>query len=728
MSIKLRFGSRGEVGRKDLVFLEVKMPREGEETPEAMASFLAGLSRLLRGGTLARLLGGHVPSISLEIVGFDQGIHFYLAMPQAEQGYVEGQLLSQYPKALMLPSPDYLPTFFTQPVSFGQLTLGAPAYFPLRTYVDFKDVDPLAGVIGVFSKAGEGERLATQLVLSKAGSGWANAGRRYLAGRVDSEGTVIKPENGAVVEGKIGQPAYEVCLRILASAPTSSASSNLVSRLASSYGAFTNGQGNYLKFSSPKFWQKKKFLEAIVTRKHAFCPKNHAFSNGEIATIYHFPGLNLSLTGISWGANVSSEPPENLPTILSPEKEEINFIGRTQFKNRLTSFGIKFKDRRRHLYLVGKTGTGKSTVLANMAINDIRGKQGLAVVDPHGDLCETLLEYIPSHRINDVIYFNPADTERPVALNAFSMRDPSQKDLIASGILSIFIKLYGFSWGPRLEYILRNTLLSLLDYPNATFVEVPRMLTDKGFRSKVVEKITDPVLKNFWVQEFDRMDPRQHSEAVAPILNKVGQFLSAQTMRNVIGRPNSTIDLEDIMNSGKILLVNLSQGRIGEDSAALLGAMVITKLQLAAMSRVDVAEEARRDFFLYVDEFQNFATTSFIKIMSEARKYRLNLTLANQYLAQLPEEVRDSVFGNAGSLVSFAVGAEDGEFLSKQFGEVYSQADLTGLSNYQAIIKLSIDNLATRPFFGYTFPLPDCRTQNKEKVIRISRERYGVKA
>jgi type IV secretory pathway VirB4 component len=475
---------------------------------------------------------------------------------------------------------------------------------------------------------------------------------------------------------------------------------------------------------------KEKFKKAILNRQAIFAPRFQILAVSELATLWHLPGINIKIPNIAWGRAVLTEAPENLPASINltdEQKQAINFFARTEFKNKLVTFGIKQKDRRRHIYVIGKTGTGKTTLIANMAIDDLKKKKGLAVIDPHGDLSEILLNYIPSHRINDVVYLDPADKEHPFSINVLEVKDPAQAELAASGIVSIFYKLYSYSWGPRLEHILRNTLLTLAQIPNSTLVDVIQILTNKNFRRKALEKLDDPTSKRFWLEEFEKMPDRFQQEAISPILNKVGQFVSSPLIRGLIGRPKSTIDLEEIMNQGKILIINLSQGRLGEDNSALLGAMIITKIQLAAMSRVNIPEEKRRDFYLYVDEFQNFATDSFIKILSEARKYRLNLCLANQYMAQLDEGVQKAILGNAGSLISFLVGAEDAQILEKEFGGIYTANDLVGLSNFQTIIKLAIDNLTSRPFFAYTLPLPKSTNLNRPKVIRVSRERYSYK-
>jgi len=331
---------------------------------------------------------------------------------------------------------------------------------------------------------------------------------------------------------------------------------------------------------------------------------------------------------------------------------EINFFAKTNFRNQERVFGIKEDDRRRHMYVIGKTGVGKSNLLENMAIQDIRNGKGVCYVDPHGEGAEKILKAIPPERINDVVYFNPADSEYPVAFNILESVDEDKKNLVASGMMGVFKKIWPDVWSPRMEYILSNTILTLLDYPGSTMLGVNRMMFDKDFRKRVYPKIKDPVVKSFWINEFDKWEDRFRKEAVAAIQNKVGQFLSSTVIRHIVGQPKSTIDMREIMDNQKILIVNLSKGRIGEDAMRLLGGMIVTKIQLGAMGRVDMPEEDRKDFYLYVDEFQNFATPDFAQILSEARKYRLNLIVANQFIGQMDEEVKNAVFGNVGTLAS----------------------------------------------------------------------------
>lgn len=407
--------------------------------------------------------------------------------------------------------------------------------------------------------------------------------------------------------------------------------------------------------------------------------------------------------------------------------KDIAVFAETTFRNKYRKFGIKTDDRRRHMYLIGKTGMGKSTVLENMVIDDIRAGRGVAVVDPHGDLAEKVIKYIPNDRINDVVYFNPADQDYPFAFNVLEQVEASQRHLVASGLIGVFKKLWADSWGPRLEYILRNTILAILDYPGSTLLGVTRMLSDKKFRKKVIETIEDPVVRAFWVNEFAGYNDKFASEAVSPIQNKVGQFLSTSLIRNIVGQVKSTIDMREIMDDGKILILNLSKGRIGEDSSALLGAMIITKIQLAAMSRVDISENERRDFYLYIDEFQNFTTDSFANILSEARKYKLNLIMAHQYIEQLGEIVRYAVFGNVGTLVVFRVGASDAEALEPEFTPTFTEEDILNIPKYEFYLKLMIDGIASEPFSarGIAPLTKEEETGNFDKIVAVGRERYA---
>jgi flagellar biosynthesis GTPase FlhF len=410
---------------------------------------------------------------------------------------------------------------------------------------------------------------------------------------------------------------------------------------------------------------------------------------------------------------------------------ELTVLGQCNFRNQKRTFGIKTDDRRRHIYIVGKTGVGKSTLLENMAIDDIRKGRGIGIVDPHGELAEKILDFIPEERLDDVIYFNPADMDHPIAFNPLEQVGDEFKHLVASGIMGVFKKIWPDAWSARMEYILNNTLLALLEYPDSTLLGIMRMFSQPNYRKEIVAGLKDPVIKAFWAEEFSRYSQRLETEALAAIQNKVGQFVSNPLIRNIMGQSTSALKMRKIMDEGKIFIVNLSKGKIGEDNSALLGAMIITRLQLAAMSRVDIPEEKRRDFFLYVDEFQNFATESFASILSEARKYHLSLTLAHQYIGQLVgnenTKVRDAIFGNVGTLATFRVGATDAEFLEKEFMPEFVQNDLVNLAKHNVYMKLMIDGVANRPFSAETLPPnKNSLVSYRDVIIENSRNKYGT--
>lgn len=413
-----------------------------------------------------------------------------------------------------------------------------------------------------------------------------------------------------------------------------------------------------------------------------------------------------------------------------PLNRDLTYLGITTYRDKNQLFGIKRKDRRQHVYILGKSGTGKSVLMFNMIIQNIQNGEGVCVVDPHGELVEGVLSAIPPHRMKDVVYFNPADADYHIGFNVLELIDPQYKHLVASGLMGIFTKIWANAWSARMEYILNNCILALLDTPGTTLLGIPRMLVDKDYRQKIISNLKDPVIKAFWVHEYEAWQDKFRNEAIAPIQNKVGQFLSTSIIRNVVGQSKSTINIFDIMNQSKIFLVNVSKGRIGEDNSGLLGGMIITKIQLAAMERVRIPEENRKDFFLYVDEFQNFVTDAFAGILSEARKYRLNLTVAHQYTAQLVVDkssaVRDAVFGNVGTMIVFRVGSDDADFLEKEFDPEFTPQDIVNLPNYKVYLKLMIDGVTSRPFSAKTLP-PLVKSGNREIeeiVIKSSRELY----
>ena len=525
---------------------------------------------------------------------------------------------------------------------------------------------------------------------------------------------------------KVVRPLYEVTIRIVY-LPKNLDEHKAEVKLREIVGSFKQFNFPHLNgFTINKFLASN---ELINSYSHRIIRDPFALNNEELATIYHMPNLTVKTPTIYWVKSKKLEPPSDLPGEDEIGVDGITTLGRTNFRGSQQLFGIRPADRRRHIYIIGKTGMGKSTLLENMVYSDIMAGKGVGVIDPHGDLADAVLNFVPSNRVNDVVLIDPSDKEYAVAFNMLENVDPALNSIVCSGLVGIFKKIYADSWGPRLEHILRNTILSLLEYPGTTMLGITRILQDDDYRRKVVKKIQDPVVKSFWVGEFDKMQDKFKVEAIAPIQNKVGQFLSSATIRNIVGQPKSTVDLRFAMDKGKIVVINLSKGKIGEDNSALLGAMFITKFQLDAMSRAAIPEKERKDFYLYVDEFQNFATDSFATILSEARKYKLNLTMANQYIAQMPEEVRDAVFGNVGSTLSFQVGFDDAEYISQQFGEEVLPPDLVSLSKYTSYMRLLIDGMPSQTFSLATLPPPviNIDPERIEKVRKVSRERYSEK-
>lgn len=500
-----------------------------------------------------------------------------------------------------------------------------------------------------------------------------------------------------------------------------------IREISGTFQQFSQAQMNHFGISTLAHSLKDPVFQRVVRRQQS---EPFVLSQEELATIYHLPTETVSTPAIAWVDSVKLEPPYNLPT---DEEANITLLGKTNFRSNQVLYGMRPDDRRRHAYIIGKTGMGKSTILENMIHSDILAGKGVAVIDPHGDLADAVLSFVPKSRTNDVILFDPADVDFPVSFNLLEGATPERRALVASGLVNVFKKLYAESWGPRLEHFLRNTILALVEAPDTTMLGIPRMLVDKSYRRKILKYVKDPMVQNFWRTEFEALPPAKLAEAVGPIQNKVGQFLSSPAIRNILGQPKSSLDMRFAMDSGKIVIVNLSKGKLGEDNSAMLGSLLITKFQLDAMSRADQAEKDRKDFYLYVDEFQNFATDSFATILSEARKYKLNLTMANQYIDQMSEEVCSAVFGNVGSIISFQVGIDDAKILSEQLDEErVLPIHLATLPKYQVYNRIMVDGMTTPVFSGNTLPPPVINYKENEtlesrvaKIRNFSRQRYA---
>ena len=452
-------------------------------------------------------------------------------------------------------------------------------------------------------------------------------------------------------------------------------------------------------------------------------------NSSELSGLVHLPTNKVKSLNITSLNSKSIEPPINLPIITKKTSSNITPLWQTNFRGIKSNFWIETVDRRRHMYIIWKTGMWKSTLLENMIIDDIYKWRGLAVVDPHWDLAEAVIGFIPKNRTNQTIIFDPSDTNSPIGFNMLDNVDSENRSLVASWLVWVFKKIFWNSWGPRLEHILRNTILALIEYPNSTLISIPLMLTSEVFRYKVINKITDPVVRNFWKQEFAKMSPSQKSEASGPILNKVWQFLSSTILRNILWQSKNSFSIRWVMDNKKILIINLSKWKIWEDASALLGAMLVTKFQMDAMSRANIPEKERVDFYLYVDEFQNFATDSFSTILSEARKYKLNLVMANQYIDQMTKEVKWAIFWNVGSIVSFQVWYNDAKMLRWIYAWEISEEDLMNIRKYDIYSKILVDWMPTKTFLATTFP-PEEKDNKKfkdryEKILKVSREKYS---
>lgn len=503
-----------------------------------------------------------------------------------------------------------------------------------------------------------------------------------------------------------------------------------IREIYSTLSVFSNFWLNSFKFD--EIISNTEEIDKIKNREVSW---NMILTTNELSWLVHLPTSYVKTPQINWVSARNFEPPSNLPIVdpdltddIEPETD-LTPIWKTNFRWTDMSFWIWPNDRRRHMYVLGKTWMGKSVLLENMIIDDIRKGRWVAVIDPHGDLAEAVIWFIPKSRTNQTIIFDPSDTDWPIAFNMLDDVSPELRPLVASGLVWIFKKIFWDSWGPRLEHILRNTVLALIEYPNSTLISIPLMLTSDTFRNKVVNKITDPVVKKFWTWEFAKMAPNQKVEAAGPILNKVWQFLSSTILRNVLWQPKNSFSVRWAMDNKKIVIVNLSKGKIWEDASSLLWAMMVTKFQMDAMSRADIPEEKRVDFYLYVDEFQNFATDSFATILSEARKYKLNLVMANQYIDQMQESVRWAVFGNVWSIISFQVWYHDANILKEVLSWEIAEDDLMNLRKYSVYTKQLIDGMPSPVFSAWTFP-PNKKNDEVfatryEKILSVSREKYS---
>ncbi|MDD3474467.1 MAG: type IV secretion system DNA-binding domain-containing protein [Candidatus Dojkabacteria bacterium] len=738
------------------VIMQVLVPRENDKTPLAAEQMFASLHGLLGDSKICS------DAISFEIVSTgENGIRFFVVSPKQLAKFVEGQVYAQYPNADI----KYVQDYTLENVGNGSfITTGEVEFvkdyiFPIKTFRDF-EVDPLAAITGAVSDLKLGESAWIQLIVRPVANYWQEESKKYITavkdgvdlnenfgkklaklfdavgktlttssedgGPVKKEVVKLAPgqeEELARIEEKMLKVGFKFVIRIVTKAESKERSEQILRDSVASFKQFTTAHLNSFSYS-PEGKEAKEIYMDYLSRILGEDVVD-IMNIEEIASVYHMPNISVETPNIAWSRSKKLEPPMNLPT---ENDYGVSVFADTDYREHRINFGLKPEDRRRHFYLLGKTGVGKSTLFKNMFIADILRGEGACFVDPHGEAVEELLDFIPPERIDDVVYFDPTDINHPVGFNLLELEDKSQRDLIADGVVEVFKKQFGDSWGPRLQYILTNAVATLLEAQNTTLLAVIRILTDNNYRKFILKQVNDPILLKFWEEEFAQMssNTRLVTEAVAPIQNKVGRFISSAVIRNIIGQVKSTINLREIMDSRKILLVNLAQGKLGEETASLLGGMVITRLQSTAMERTDQPFDERKDFYLFVDEFQNFATDSFAKILSEARKYKLDLTMTNQYIDQLPLTVRQAIFGNVGTLGSFVVSQSDAAILEKEFAPDVSADDLVSLDSHAMYIKLCIDGMTSVPFSAKSLPPRYTPYGLKDRVIEASREKYSV--
>jgi hypothetical protein len=728
------------------VVLLLQVPRTNDKKELAAEQMFASLHGLLMFPPEKLLRAPRRISISFEIAVLKKRIGFYVCVPQYLKGFVEEQIYAQYPTVQISEVSDYSHDGESVQSSLStEMRLIADSALPIKTFQSF-EVDPLAAITATLAKFDEGEEAWIQLIIKPAPTNWHKRSERYVGGlrggsKSGTSGllsalwappeqkkgeatklTEFEQARASGAEDKSHKLAFETTLRIVYRGNVAASQASL--RLQSIVASYKQFNTTYMNgFEQTRLSEEATLLS--LYRQRQLGKKPLVLNIEEVATLYHLPHTNVETPFILWALSQTAEPPASLPLVTGENQPDISPVAVANFRGHNTAFGMPRADRGRHLYILGQTGVGKSGLLELLTISDIHSPYGFAVIDPHGDYALSTLRRIPAARAQDVIYFNPADMDYPVAFNPMEVSDPKLRTHTVSELIGVLKRMFE-SWGPRLEYILRYTLLALLDYPNSTMLDITRLLTDKNFRKEVLSYVTDPVVRNFWEVEFASWNDKFAAEAVAPVLNKVGAFTANPIVRNIIGQPKSSFNIRQIMDERKILIVNLSRGLVGEDNAALLGALLVTKIQLASMSRADIPADQRVPFYLYVDEFQNFATDSFATILSEARKYALNLTVANQYIAQMSQEVKDAVFGNVGSMIAFRMGADDARSMQRYFEPKFEEYDLVHMHNRHFVINMAINGEKSPAFSAISLDLPAQEFDETANIIEHSRRQYAL--
>ena len=694
--IWFRFRKREEESLK-FVLLEVAVPKDNEVKIDAAEQIFASLYSLKKGGRFSSLRPQD--HLSFEIVALPEDIRFYISVPAKLRDMLEKQIHGVYAGAEVKEAHEY--NIFSEKgqVAYSELQLRSASFYPIKTFRELP-TDPLALLTSALAKMQKGEGAAVQVLISPAETDWQKQGRAFVSGtkkaEADPEKASFKVDAKTLeaVENKCAKPGFETTIRLVVSS-TSLASAK--AHLANLKAAFEQFSGELNGFKGKKIRFPGTFMTDFIYRYQPllyFGRQKNILSTDELATVFHFPNKTIETPHLLWLYAKKAPAPMQIP-------QSGLYLGRSSYRGVNRSVYMGENDRRQHIYIIGKTGTGKSELLKDLILQDIREGRGVCFIDPH-DTIEKILPLIPPERAEDVIYFYPGDLERPMGFNLLEADTEEQKHFVTSSIVGLMYKLYdpyktGII-GPRFEHAIRNAMLTVMCEPGSTFVEVVRCLTDSSFVQELLPKVTDPIVRRYWTDQIAQTADFHKSEVLDYIVSKFGRFVTNRMMRNIIGQSKSAFNFREVMDQGKILLINLAKGEIGEENSNFLGLVLIPKILIAAMSRSDTPEDRRRDFYLYVDEFQNFATADFAQILSEARKFRLNLCVANQFIGQMDDEVKQAVFGNVGTTMAFRVGVNDAQYLAHEFQPAFSESDLINIDRFNVYIKTIVNNEPVPPF------------------------------
>ncbi len=709
------------------VLLQITVPKDNEIKIDAMEQLVTSLYAVKK--STGRWNLKRQAQISLEIVALHESLRFYIMAHKSLQDLIEKQVNGAYPDAEIKVVPEYNIFSETGHTAYAQYNLKNDSYLPLKTYRDLP-TDPLSSLTSALAKMQAGEGAVVQMIISPADGKWKEGGSKWLKKEKDPgkpDGPPKAPPDAKkieAVESKIAKNGFSTCLRIVVS---SNSKDSAKAHLANIKSAFEQFSGQYNSFSGAKIKSETGFMTDFVHRYLPKYSKLPVLTADELVSIFHFPNKAIVTPYIIWLSSRKAPAPDLIPT-------EGLYLGKSIFRGTERQIYISEEDRRRHMYIVGRTGTGKTEFMKSLMLQDILAGKGICFIDPHGDAAEDMLSLIPPERAEDVIYFDPGDTDRPFGMNMLEAYTEEQKHFIVAEILGLMYKLYDPNKtgiiGPRFEHGVRNAMLTAMSKPGSTFVEVMRIMTDQKFLQELLPLVEDPVVRRYWTDQIAQTADFHKSEVLDYTVSKFGKFVTNRMMRNIIGQSKSSFDLRKVMDEGKILIVNLSKGKLGEENSNFLGLILVPKILAAAMSRADIPMDQRRDFFLYVDEFQNFASDTFASILSEARKYRLNLIVANQFIGQIQEDVKNAIFGNIGTIISFRVGVTDANFLQHEFAPTFSEADLVNVEIFNSYIKTQVHGTPVPPFSLDTSK--DFNAWNKMKreevakaILELSRLTYG---